>query len=81
MVDAATLPEICSYQAFGETKKQVYLFSLPGGLPPPRPPGFGGFGGRQPPNPGVWGAGAPQGAKLNIKCRPKASYVLYAILA
>jgi hypothetical protein len=40
-----------------------YCFSLPGGLPPPR-------------SPGVWGAGAPQGAKINIfSSLPKAWYV------
>ncbi len=57
----------------------IYSFSLTGGLPPPRPFGLGD---RRPPNPprGVWGAaapqpggsGAPQGAKNNIKYRPKA---------
>jgi hypothetical protein len=32
------------------------------------------LGGGSPPTRGVWGAEAPQGAKNNIKYRPKASY-------
>jgi len=31
------------------------------------------LGGGSPPTRGVWGAGAPQGAKNNIKYRPKDS--------
>ncbi len=55
-------------------EKQIFVFSLPGGLTAPRPPEGGSEGGR-PPTRGVWRAGAPQGAKNYIEYRPKATYV------
>ena len=56
-------------------KRDLNLGGLPlGGLPPFNPPtNAGDLGGGSPPTRGVWGAGAPQGAKNNIKYRPKNS--------
>ncbi len=42
--------------------KQMYCFSVSGGLPPSRPPGLGGCRPPKPPR-GVWGAGAPKERK------------------
>jgi hypothetical protein len=65
------------------TRTYVLIFT-PGWLPPPSPPKVGGLppaktpagglGGGSPPARGIWGAGDPQGAKRNIKYRPKDSY-------
>jgi hypothetical protein len=50
-------------QAIGHEQKYIFIFA-PWGAPAPQTP--------QPR--GVWGAGAPQGAKNKIKYRPEASY-------
>ncbi len=78
-----------TYQACGP-KKKTYVFRSLGGSRPPQTPWVGGLpppntpagdlGGGNPPTRGVWGAGAPQGAKNIIKYRPKASYVLFRII-
>jgi hypothetical protein len=65
-----------SYQARPQTKLYIYIFGPLGApapqLPSPKPPVAGLAGGR-PPTWEVWGAGDPQGAKNNIKYRPRAS--------
>jgi hypothetical protein len=79
-----------SCQAFGHEQKHVFFFApwlapapqtpRVGGLPPHKPP-VGDLGGGNLPSRGVWGAGAPQEAKYNIKYRPKASYAIAPSIA